>query len=235
MNSIKTTARIAGFLYLLQIPLGVFGIIYIPQMLFVEDNLAKTTANILANESMFRLSMVSAILCALMTVATAHYIHKVLQPVNKTYARLIVIFTLMVAPITMVNELNHAAILLLLTKPEIQQSFSVIQIQSMVSFFIDLHQYGMAIMNIFFGLWLLPMSYLIIKSYYIPKVIGYFLLITCIGYLIDFIVFFLFPDFKILFSDYTWLGEVMMVTWLLVKGVKLKEFERFSVEIQKNV
>jgi len=35
ISSIKTTARIAGFLYLFQIPLGVFGILYVPNGLMV--------------------------------------------------------------------------------------------------------------------------------------------------------------------------------------------------------
>ncbi len=71
VSSIKRTARIAGLLYLLQIPLGVFGIIYIPKSLIVIGNSAQTVSNILANEFLFRLSIVSAIVCALVTIATA--------------------------------------------------------------------------------------------------------------------------------------------------------------------
>ena len=69
-NSIKTTARIAGFLYLLQIPLGVFGIIYIPKHLVVQANISATISNILTHETLFLLSIYSAILCALVTVGT---------------------------------------------------------------------------------------------------------------------------------------------------------------------
>lgn len=82
MTSIKTTARIAGLLYLLQIPLGVFGVVYVPKALMVTGNTAATAFNIQANEFLFRLSIVSAILCALVTVATALYIYKVLRYVN---------------------------------------------------------------------------------------------------------------------------------------------------------
>lgn len=224
--SIKATARIAGLLYFLQIPLGVFGIIYIPQVLFVPNDLSATISNILANESMFRMSVVSAIVCALVTVLTAYFIHKVLRPVDKTLARLIVIFTCIVTPITMLNELNHIAILLILKNNEIKAAFSTNQIHSAIRFFIELHHYGLQIANIFFGLWLLPMGYLVIKSGYIPKIIGYLLLLTCFGYLIDFTAFYLFPDFNFKLSEYTWLGEVLMVLWLLLKGVKLEEYQK---------
>lgn len=226
--SIKTTARIAGLLYFSQIPLGVFGIVYIPNNLFVPNNLSKTISNILANESLFRMSIVSAIICALVTTLTAYFIHKVLKPVDKTIARLIVVFTCVVTPITMLNELNNVAILLILKSNEIKMAFSTPQIHSAITFFIELHQYGLQITNIFFGLWLLPMGYLVIKSGYIPKIIGYLLLVTCFFYLFDFATFYLFPNFKITLSEYTWLGEVLMMFWLLIKGVKLEEFKKLQ-------
>ena len=98
----------------------------------------------------------------------------------------------------------------------------------MVLVFLDLHKYGLQIAGIFFGLWLLPMGYLIFKSTYIPKIIGILLMVTCLGYLADFIIFFLFPDTQIVVSEYTWLGEVLMLLWLLIKGVNIKRFEKWQ-------
>lgn len=225
-TSIKTTARIAGFLYLLQIPLGIFGMVYVPKVLMVPWNPEATASNIMAHEDSFRLSIVSAILCALVTIATAQYLYQLLKPVNKQYAKWILMFTMIVAPISMINELNHMAVLLLLKNHGLATSLASPQGVDLMSVFLDLHNYGLHIVGIFFGLWLLPMGYLVFKSGYIPKVIGVFLLITCLGYLIDFAIFFLNPGFAIAFSDYTWPGEVMMVLWLLIKGVNIEKFER---------
>ena len=74
----------------------------------------------MANEFLFRLSIVSAILCALVTVATALYIYKVLRFVNENYAKWILLFTLIAAPISMLNELNSIAVLLLLKSHELR-------------------------------------------------------------------------------------------------------------------
>jgi hypothetical protein len=229
-NAIQKTARIAGFLYLLQIPLGVFGIVYVPKALIVPGDAAATASNILANEFLFRLSMVSTILAALVTVVTALFLYKVLKPVNKNYAVLMVLFTVIAAPISMLNELNHVAVLLLLKGPEYLTIFTTSQLQTLVSVFFDLHKYGIQIVGIFFGLWLLPMGYLVFKSYYIPKIIGVFLIITCLGYLIDFVTFFLFPNFGVIISEYTFLGEVLMVFWLLIKGVNVEQWEKRALE-----
>jgi len=230
MEAMKRTARIAGALYLLQIPLGIFGIVYVPKTLYVTGNLSATTVNILANACLFRLSSLSALLCALVTVATAYWIHKVLKPVNKGYARAILLFTLLVAPITFINELNHLAVLLLLEHPELTNTFAPEQIQSLVGFFLQLHQGGLQLAGVFFGLWLLPMGYLVIKSTYIPKTIGYFLILTCVGYLADVCLYFLFPQSKLVISEFTWPGEVMMVLWLLTKGVRAEAYGAYVSE-----
>jgi hypothetical protein len=123
----------------------------------------------------------------------------------------------------MLNELSNVAVLLLVKGPYIHQL-------ALVPLFLDLHKYGVQIIGIFFGLWLLPMGYLVIKSGYIPKIIGFFLLITCLGYLIDFFTFFLFPNFGIIISQYTFLGEVMMVFWLLIKGVNVEEWKKRALQ-----
>lgn len=226
MQSIKTTARFAGMLYLLQIPLGIFGIVYVPQQLIDKDNLQTTMANIASHEFLFRLSMVSAILCALVTVGTGALIAKTLKPVNGPWSRWIFIFTCLVCPITLINELNHVAVLNLATTSSNSMTLLQGEPEILVNLFLNLHVYGIKTIDIFFGLWLLPMGYLVIQSKYIPKIIGYLLLLTCLGYLIDFCTFFLLPKFPITVSEYTWIGEVLMVLWLLIKGIDSAAFEK---------
>ena len=207
--------------------------IKVPNGLMVPGNMATTASNILENEFLFRLSIVSAILCALVTIATALYIYKVLRFVNENYAKWILMFALIAAPMSMLNELNSFAVLLLLKSREFATIFTPGQLHSFISFFLDLHKSGYQIIGIFFGLWLLPMGYLVFKSSYIPKVIGVFLILTCLGYLIDFTTFFLYPNFGIVISEYTWLGEVLMVFWLLIMGVNLRKFEEWNQESLK--
>lgn len=227
ITTMKNTARIAGFLYLLQIPLGVFGIMYLPKALMAGDDWQQTAGLMLAHEGLLRLSIFSAVLCALVTIATAYYIRKVLSPVNARYARAIWICTLVVTPISLLNELAHIGALLLLKSPLVLQAFSPQQVHALLSVLLQCHAYGMQLVGIFFGLWLLPMAYLVIKSTYIPRIIGYFLILTCIGYLADFTLFFLFPSARVVISEYTWPGEVMMVGWLLTKGVRGEAFRKY--------
>ena len=224
------TARIAGFLYLLLAPLGVFGLLYVPNALMVPGDAAATASKILTNESLFRLSMVSAILVPLVNIVVALFLYKLLKPVNQNHAVLMVIFTLVAAPIAMLNELNQVAVLLLLKGPEYLTVFTTSQLQALVLVFLDLREYGIQIAGIFWGLWLLPMGYLVFKSNYIPKTIGVLLIIGCLGYVIDFFIFFLFPNVDVVISEFTFLGEILMIFWLLIKGVNVEQWEKRALE-----
>ena len=215
-------ARIAGFLYLLLIPLGVLGIIYIPSTLVVSGDMATTASNIMASEGLFRLGIVSALLVQLVNLAVVLFLYKLLKPVNSSIALLMVIFILLAVPIAMLNELNNAAVLLLLSNAEPSHS--------LMALFLDLHEYGIQIAGMFWGLWLFPMGYLVFKSNYIPKIIGVLLMIGCFGYLADAFTFILFPDLGVTFSEFTFIGEVLLPLWLLIKGVNVEAWQKRALE-----
>lgn len=230
MENPNKIARVAGFLYLLMIPFGVFGILYVPNAISVAGDVAATAGNIIDNKLMFRLSIVSALITQILNIFVVLYLYKLLKPVNKNYAAFMVAFIIIAVPIAMLNELNHVAVLLLLSGNNYLAVFTSEQLQALVPVFLELHDYGINIAGIFWGLWLFPMGYLVIKSKFIPKIIGVFLIIGCIGYLIDFITFFVFPTFDFVVSDFTFLGEILIVLWLLIKGVNVYEWEKCALE-----
>jgi hypothetical protein len=96
--------------------------------------------------------------------------------------------------------------------------------------FLDLHEYGILIATIFWGLWLLPLGYLVFKSGYIPRILGVLLIIGGFGYLIDFVVFFIFPNFEVSIGQFTFLGEILLPLWLLIKGVNIGVWEKRALE-----
>jgi len=217
------TARIAGFLYLLLAPLGILGIMYVPNAIIVTDDMVATANNILANESLFRLGIVSALLVQVVNIFVVLFLYKLLKPVNKNMALLMVIFILLGAPIAMLNEVNQAAVLLLADGGELSQA--------LMALFIDMHEVGIQIASIFWGLWLFPMGYLVFKSNYIPKVIGILLMIGCVGYLFDAIVFFLFPDAGLAVAQFTFIGELLLPLWLVIMGVNVKQYEKRTLAV----
>jgi len=140
-----------------------------------------------------------------------------------------VIFILLGVPIAMLNELNHFVVLLL-SGADYLTVFTADQLQALVPLLLDLHEHGIMIAHIFWGLWLLPMGYLIFKSGYIPRILGVLLIIGGFGYLIDFVTFLLFPDFDVTIAEFTFIGELLLPLWLLIKGVDVEQWEKRALE-----
>jgi len=141
-----------------------------------------------------------------------------------------VIFILLGVSIAMLNELNHFVVLLLLSGADYLTVFTADQLQALVPLLLDLHEHGIMIAHIFWGLWLLPMGYLIFKSGYIPRILGVLLIIGGFGYLIDFVTFLLFPDFDVTIAEFTFIGELLLPLWLLIKGVDVEQWEKRALE-----
>jgi len=228
-SSPLTYARTAGILYLLMIPLGIFGILYIPSTLFVPGDAAATAANIMASESLFRLSIVTALILQIVQIFLVLVLYKLLKYVNKIHAVLMVVFALAAVPIAMFNELNHLAVLLLLGGADYLTVFGADQLQSQAMLFLDFHEHGILIAQVFWGLWLFPMGYLVYKSDFIPGIIGILLMIGCFGYLFDSIAIMLFPDFSGI-AGYTFIGELLLPLWLVIKGINVQQWEKRALD-----
>ncbi|PHS78003.1 MAG: hypothetical protein COB56_00250 [Robiginitomaculum sp.] len=207
---LKSFARLAGFMYFLLIPLGILGIMYIP-MLVVDGDLTATVANLRDNEGMFKLSMLAALLVQLVDIILVLMLYRLFVSVNQNVAKILVLLAVLGVPIALLNEVNHGAILLILDSPDISESF--------VLLFLGIHQYGIIIAGIFWGLWLFPMGYLVYKSNFMPKIIGIALMIGCFGYIADSFIYILLPDIGFQFAQFLFIGEVMMAFWLLIMGV----------------
>ena len=227
----KHSARVAGFLYLILIPLGFFGMAYIPEMLEVPGDMASTVSNIVASESMFRLSMASGFLMNITMIALVLVLYKLLSPVGKNMATFMVVLGLVGVGISMLNEVNHFAALML-SGADTATLFTTKQAQYLVGLFLDVREYGAYIAGIFWGLWLFPLGYLIFKSNFIPKILGVLLIIAGVGYLVDSFALFLIPQYGITITDYTFIGEVTITLWLLIKGADVERWEKYAIEFE---
>jgi hypothetical protein len=226
MNSIQKSARIAGILYLLMAPLGAFGILYIPTNFIVPDDAVATATNILADPWMFRLSTVSALLTQVIQIFLVLFLYRVLKAAHKAHATLMVILILLAIPMALLNDGIHFAVLQLLSGAAYLTTFTIEQRQTLALFLLDWHETGIQIAGIFWGLWLFPMGYAVFKSGYLPRLIGILLMIGCFGYLFDSFTALLLPDFGFTIAQYTFIGELLLPLWLVVKGVNVKVWEK---------
>src|SRR5258707_14967796 len=224
----RRMARIAGLLYLIGSVAGAFGILYGPSIVVAGDASA-TAKHILASESLFRLSIVSALLDQIIFVFVVLTLYQVLKPVNKNMAVVMVIFLLLGVPIAMLNELNNVAVLLLLNGAHYVTVFTPDQVHALVSLFLDLHALGL---DIFFaiGLWFFPMGYLVFTSGFLPRILGVLLLINGFSYLIQSFAALLLPNLNVNTVQFTGWVEVVFALWLVIRGVNVERWEKRARE-----
>lgn len=224
MDSKKITARKAGVLYLLIAITGGFGIMYVSSNIIISGDASATVNNMLNAEFTYRLSIVSNLASQILMVFLVFTLYRLLKEVNSSYAKYMVALVMISVPISFLNTLNLVAAQIFASNSDYLASFDINQLNSMTLFFLNLYEKGITIVGVFWGLWLFPLGMLIIKSKFIPKIIGIFLVIGCFAYLIDSLISLLLPEYKEIISQIIVLpliiGEFSIVLWLLIKGVR---------------
>jgi hypothetical protein len=227
-KEINKTARIAGILWFITLlTVVITGITRSP--LIVSGDAIATANNIMASQSQFNIGFVSDLTHQVIFIFYVLVLYKLLKPVSKNQAVLMVILALVGIPIAMLNQLNQFAALPLLSSADYLAAFQADQWDALVKLFLDLYETGIQIAKIFWGLWLFPFGYLVFKSDYIPRILGVLLIIAGFGYLFDVVTFFLFPNFPSI-ALFTWWGELLIALWLLIKGVNSEQWEKRALE-----
>ena len=229
MNSTQKNARLAAFVFLSIFFLGMVTELFIRPGMIGPGDAAATVRNIAASEALFRLSLVSDLIRQTLLMLLTLILYKLLKPVNKTIAALMVIFYLVCVPISLLNELNHYAVLLLSSGVGYTAAFKADQLNALVMFFIELRKYGTFIAQ-FFSFWVLLLGYLVFKSGFLPRILGILVMLAGLCYTVLAVLFFLFPNFDTtIFGLFAFLGELLFYMWLLIKGVKDQKPARIEI------
>jgi hypothetical protein len=202
---------------------AVFSFFYVNRMLIVPGNATATANKILASEMLFRLGIVAWLTAAVFFLLLAMALYRLLSGVNKNHARLMVGLVLVSVAITFANALNNIAALTLFRGADYLSVFDKPQRDALAMFFLQLHGQGRAVNGIFWGLWLLPFGLLVMRSRFIPRILGLLLIVNCFAYVAISLTSLLLPAYgKVVYraSMPALLGELWIMLWLLIKGAK---------------
>lgn len=229
MNSVKKTARMTGLFYLAIFFANLFVFIFVSGSLNVAGDAAATAENIRASESLYRSGVVSYLIVFLSEIGATILLYKLLAPVNKTVALLMMVTRLMQAAVHAVNLINFIFPLILINGGDYLTTFTTGQIDSLVLLFTDAHYYGVLVSEAFFAVSLFLLGYLVVKSELFPTVFGIMLAIAGAGYVLDSFGIFLMPQHAALFANImiapAIIAELSFTLWLLIKGVRMPKTE----------
>ena len=220
----KRLARLAGVLYLLVAIFGGFAEGFVDQRLFVAGDAAATAGNVVANSGLVRAGVVAHLVNGIVFVLAALTLYVLLNHVQKNMARWMVVLVVMSSAITSLNAVFQYEGLRVASDGTYAATFGVAGSNALVLLLLDIQHYGTLAAQVFFGLWLAPLGYLVYKSGLFPKALGVLLVTAAVCYLLDVFVAFLVPDLGTQIHAFLiivpLIAEVWMVVYLLVKGVR---------------
>lgn len=206
--SLVAMAIIAGF---------TFG--YAFQNIYVVKDAAATVTNLVHSESLFRMLIFSFVLVLILDVFVAWALYFFFQQVNESLSLLTAWLRVVYA------ALLGIALLPLITILQLSENAPQNEALIMNGFkgFLDMWSLGLLI----FGIYMLSLSYLVLKSGFVPKVFGLLVLLAGACYLFSNIANLLMPNY----DDYKGtvdmvvglpmaVGELGIAFWLLLKGGK---------------
>jgi hypothetical protein len=225
MDEIRKNARVAGVLYLLVVITGPFVLLYVPGRLFVPGDAAATAGNILAHESLFRAFTVVELLSELAFVLTVLALYRLLRGVGQQLASLMAILVLIDAPLAFLSVAFHGATLALVRGGDLLAAFAGPQRDALAMLLLTVDTQGTLVSTMFWGLWLLPLGVLVYRSGFIPRLLGGWLFLNGVAYVVLSATGFLMPQhvetvktiaMPVLF------GEVALMLWLLIVGARVR-------------
>ena len=233
MSSTQQQARVAGFLYLLVAFISPIGLLYVPGKLIVSGNATATADNIRSSEGLLRIGIASELICQIIQVFLVLALYRLFKAVNEAHARQLVILGALVSvPIMFVNVLNEIAALILVSGADFLSVFEKPQLDSLAYLFFDLHGQGIAVVLVFWGLWLFPFGMLVIRSGFIPRAFGVLLMIAGVGHLASAFAILVLPRYAPLVSQVALpleLAELPIIFWLFIWGARTRPTDALAV------
>jgi hypothetical protein len=223
MDTNDRLARTAGALYLLMGAPAVFSLFYVPRRLIVPGNASVTANNILDNQLLFRLGIVAELAAAVFLLFLAMVLYRLFSRVDTNQARLMLALVVVSIAITFANALNDIAALIFFRGADYLRIFDKSQREGLGMVFLSLHSQGIAVVGVFWGVWLLPFGLLVMRSG-LPRILGILLILNCVGYLAASTTTLLVPEYSATVSRAvmpTLLGELWIMLWLLIRGARV--------------
>lgn len=216
--------RVAGLWYLLLSILGPVRLMYIPGKLFVPGNAPVTAGRISDHVTLFRLGMVSDLVCGVVLIFLVLAFYRLFKGVDPHLSVLVVILGgVMPALIDFMNVVNDGGALMAVRGADYLFVFDKPQRDALAMLFLGLHDRATTGAEILWGLWLLPLAALVYRSRFLPRFLGVWLVINGLAYVTISFTGLLLPQYQGRVFNVSFpalLGELALMFWLVIKGAR---------------
>jgi hypothetical protein len=230
----RQLARIAGAVYLVNIVAGAFAIGYVKGTLFTDD-LATTAHDINSHLLLYRSGIAAHVIVTVTNVPLALIFYELFKVVNRRLALLDAFFVLVATAIEAASLPTLFAPLALLDSKEYANAVPASQLHVLASLPGPLSDGSYDVYTVFFGFDILCLAYLVLRSRFLPRIIGVLLAIDGAAYLLYSFSDVLAPGFATHLVPWIQLpapiAEGALSLWLLVLGVNMERWNKAADEV----
>ena len=231
-SSLLVYARVAGWLYLFIVVVGLCVEVFVRGRIIVPGAPGLTAQNMVNLEWLWRLGFGGEITMWLFSIAIMAVFYVLFRPVNATIALMALLFNLMDVAVETVNAvLCNFAALFLSQGSGYLKAFDPQQLQASASFALRLHEYGFGAALLFFGVFLILLGYLMVRSGFFPKWIGIMATIGGSCYALNSYGLFVVPALQDRLFPYILLpalvAELSISLYLIFKGFDVEKWRAF--------
>ena len=226
MDSTQRTARLAGLLYLLSSLPGAFALLYVPGKVIVKGDGAATAERLRTYGGLVRTGIAAELLSSILFVFVALVLYRLFEPVSKGPALAMMVLILLSFPISLAGVVNEVAALNLAGAGDAGGFLSAVDTHerdAMAYLFLRLHSQTIFVAELFWGLWLFPFGVCVMRSGFIPRVLGVLLMVAGCSYVaVGFAELALPRSAQAIgrVAGILTLAEVPIIFWLLIWGAK---------------
>jgi hypothetical protein len=205
-----------GVLYLGLAITGALGFLFIRPQLFAAEDPSATLSNLVNQESLARAGVALELLVVVTQALAAVWFYRLFRTADQLSASGIAAFGLVNAIAILVSAALLATAVELAVDP-VGDAAATVQLLYLVSG----NLWGVG--ALFFGLWLIPMGWCVLRSGWMPRALGWILVGGGIGYLLSAFIRYLAPDASVVADALAYpatVGEVWMIGYLLIRGVR---------------
>lgn len=216
--------RFAGLLYLVVVVTGLFCLAYVPGQLAGADAQA-VLDNMVARQGLVRQGAAAFIVEQVAFLLLALVLYRSFRDVNRGAATLMVAFVAVGVSLALAALSHRLQALSLLTDGDSAQWLSPDQRQPLAYAAMKAYSGGMQLARVFWGLWLLPLGWMALRSRRLPWLLGALLVLGGLGYVLDVFAPLLVPGYSASWlPEYATLpaafGEIGTCLWLLLFGLR---------------
>jgi len=217
-TSPRLKARVTGVFYLVTILTGVFAQGFVSRTLVVDGDAAATAANLLAHKSLFQLGFAVYLVEMACQIAMTALFYDLLKPAGRSISLVAAFLGLAGSVIKTFSRVFFIVPLFVLGGAHYLSVFSAEQLQALALLFLKVNDRGAGVALVFFGFYALLTGYLIIRSTFLPRILGVLSVVGGLGWL-SFLYLPLAHRAFPYVAVFALLGAAALILWLLVFGV----------------